>query len=599
MQNLLIFFPENVMSAMGWTLLHSLWQIVVIAILLKGVFYYKKQSAHAKYWSGIGSLVLQSLLSVLTYFLVFENHSTISTYESSQILAALKPSTSNQVQSVANDTFSFWTVLTNFLSANLSIFVKVWVLGILVLSVRLMGGYFYTEQLRWKHTKVIKGNTLATFEALLEKININKGVNLLESSLASSPMTIGFLQPVILLPVGLLTGLSNIELEAILAHELAHIKRHDYLVNIIQSLVEIIFFFHPAIWWISSRIREERENCCDDLAVQLCGSNIHLAKALTKVEIFQQQPISTLAMGFAGKKQSLLGRIQRILGVQKANSVNHAGIILTGMLVLMSVLVLSLPTADAQTVPAPPKPPKRPAPPKAHKNVTHTFSGNDMQIHNGQVFVNGVKIPLSENDSIALSKELKAIDELQEQMKPHQEEMESLSKQMNEFSVKMESESKPMSVFSDKMSKLGTELGKLGEKQATLATRMIHLKEGSQAMKDAQLQSEQIEKQMNELSRQMEVEGKKMDEVGRRMDLNAAPMDSLGRLMDKAAKPMEAIGKEIEKHALAIEKILPEQAKVSRKSRRSRISPADAPEPPSPATPPAPPAAPKAPSKLD
>ena len=98
------------------------------------------------------------------------------------------------------------------------------------------------------------------------------------------PTVIGWLKPVVLLPASALAGLTPRQLEAILAHELAHIRRHDYLVNLLQTLVETLLFYHPAVWWLSRRIRVERENCCDDLAVSLCGDPVAYAAALADLE---------------------------------------------------------------------------------------------------------------------------------------------------------------------------------------------------------------------------------------------------------------------------------------------------------------------------
>ena len=98
-------------------------------------------------------------------------------------------------------------------------------------------------------------------------------------------MAIGWLRPVILLPISVMTGLDEDQLRAILAHELAHIRRYDYLVNILQSAIEVILFYHPAIWWLSHRIRAERENCCDDLAVACCGDTLLYARTLALEEL--------------------------------------------------------------------------------------------------------------------------------------------------------------------------------------------------------------------------------------------------------------------------------------------------------------------------
>ena len=115
---------------------------------------------------------------------------------------------------------------------------------------------------------------------LSRRLHITRAITLFESTLVDVPTVIGFVKPVILLPASVLGGLTPQQLEAILAHELAHIRRHDYIVNLLQSLLETLLFYHPAVWWLSRRIRIEREHCCDDLAVSLCGDPLVYARAL-------------------------------------------------------------------------------------------------------------------------------------------------------------------------------------------------------------------------------------------------------------------------------------------------------------------------------
>jgi beta-lactamase regulating signal transducer with metallopeptidase domain len=120
----------------------------------------------------------------------------------------------------------------------------------------------------------------------------NTGIELLESALVRSPLTIGHLKPVILFPIGLINRLSESEVEAILAHELAHILRRDYIFNILQSVVEVVFYFHPAVWWLSAQVRQERESACDDRAIALVGNKMNYAKALVTIQEMAFFPLS-------------------------------------------------------------------------------------------------------------------------------------------------------------------------------------------------------------------------------------------------------------------------------------------------------------------
>ena len=146
---------------------------------------------------------------------------------------------------------------------------------------------------------------------LSRRLHIAAPVKLLESTLVDVPTVIGWLKPVMLLPASALAGLAPAQLEAIFAHELAHVRRHDYLVNLLQTVVETLLFYHPAVWWLSARIRTERENCCDDLAVALCGDPVAYARALADLEELRGTG-GRLAMAANGA--SLVHRISRLLG---------------------------------------------------------------------------------------------------------------------------------------------------------------------------------------------------------------------------------------------------------------------------------------------
>jgi hypothetical protein len=142
-------------------------------------------------------------------------------------------------------------------------------------------------------------------------MGIRRSVRVVQSTVVQVPTTLGWIRPVVLLPVGCLTRFSTGQWEAIIAHELAHIRRHDYLVNLVQSALEAFLFYHPAVWWISSQIRLERENCCDDLAVRASGDPLGYAKALTELEVWRGS-VSALALSATGGP--LLTRIRRLLG---------------------------------------------------------------------------------------------------------------------------------------------------------------------------------------------------------------------------------------------------------------------------------------------
>ena len=197
--------------------------------------------------------------------------------------------------------------------------VGVWLAGVSLLTVRLLGGWMWVQRMK-RHASTGASRELQGMVVRLSKrLHISRTVRLLQSSAVVVPTVIGCLRPVILFPVSALAGMSPTQIESILAHELAHIRRHDYLVNLLQTLLETLLFYHPAVWWLSRRIRDERENCCDDLAVSLCGDPVAYARALADLEEHRGSA-GPLVMAASGGV--LLQRIRRLL---VGAPMSHAG----------------------------------------------------------------------------------------------------------------------------------------------------------------------------------------------------------------------------------------------------------------------------------
>jgi len=185
--------------------------------------------------------------------------------------------------------------------------VGLWALGVVYFSLRLLAGWRTVRVLRTTATDIADAGH---FSRLKERLGISRSVRFASSTMAVVPMVIGSLKPVVLLPAALLTGLNAEQLEAILAHELVHIRRHDYLLNLLQNVVETVFFYHPAVAWVSGRIRIEREHCCDDAALLVCGGVLNYARALAALAQLRQSP----ALGIAATGGSVVERIRRLAG---------------------------------------------------------------------------------------------------------------------------------------------------------------------------------------------------------------------------------------------------------------------------------------------
>lgn len=184
---------------------------------------------------------------------------------------------------------------------------NVWLAGVAALSLIHLGGFRRVRHLS-RQGRPVEESLQALARDLSRRLGIRRAVTLLESARASVPATVGWLRPVVLVPMSALTGLAPRQLEAILAHELAHVRRHDYLVNLLQTAVETLLFCHPAVWWVSAQARRERENCCDDLAVTVCGDRLGYARALVELEGLRAPRLALAATG-----GSLTGRVRRLL----------------------------------------------------------------------------------------------------------------------------------------------------------------------------------------------------------------------------------------------------------------------------------------------
>jgi beta-lactamase regulating signal transducer with metallopeptidase domain len=203
------------------------------------------------------------------------------------------------------------------LEGALPIVVLAWLCGVVMLSLRLIGGWLWVQRMTSHGTRPAREAWQLIASRLARRLHIARSVTVLESTRVDVPTVIGWIAPVVLLPASALSGLAPHQLEAILAHELAHIRRHDYFVNLLQTLVETLLFYHPAVWWLSRRIRIERENCCDDLAVSLCGDPVAYAQALADLEERRGEGHEFVMAANGG---SLVLRVRRLLGAP-----NHAG----------------------------------------------------------------------------------------------------------------------------------------------------------------------------------------------------------------------------------------------------------------------------------
>ncbi|MEA2236868.1 MAG: hypothetical protein QOC81_1592 [Thermoanaerobaculia bacterium] len=360
-------FGTPLAQAIGWALVHLLWQgLLVAAILAATLALLSKQSANVRYLASCGALMLLVILGTATAYRSYDaGRATVagsgSETNDAALLASLKAPTresnafADTRQPAADTRFN----LASFAKAQLPKVVLAWLIGVLVLSIRLLFGWLRAHAIAKRNAIDAAPEWQRAAHRLAHALKLRRAVQLLESAAVEVPTVIGWLRPVVLLPAATLTGLSTEQMEMILAHELAHVRRNDFFVNLMQAVVETLLFYHPAVWWISNRIRVEREHCCDDVAVSVSGNALVYARALTRLEELR---VADAQAFIAANGGSLIGRIRRLAGA-RAESPNAPSRFVAGAALLTVLIALivapSLPLRGQQQK-ADPKPTPKP-----------------------------------------------------------------------------------------------------------------------------------------------------------------------------------------------------------------------------------------------
>ena len=323
-----------VVQTLGWALLHFVWQGAALAAALS-VLMACCRKASARYALGVGALVLLVAAPVITFLLLLSRpHPYIAwtgmpsgTASVAWVRATIVrvPAAAAVPQRQLQPDGLLWLV-------------ELWFAGVILFSLRAAGGFFLIERLRRRGIRPVSSELRKRGLALQRRLGIDRVVRFCETRLVAAPAVIGLFRPIVLLPVTALTGLSAQQLEAVIAHELAHIRRLDSLVNLFQVTAETLLFYHPAVWWVSRRIRAERENCCDDEAIRACGDAVEYARALTLIEERRCAPL--LAIGV--NSTPLAARVLRLLGLEEIRGGLRAAGLATGLLCLAGALVAGL-----------------------------------------------------------------------------------------------------------------------------------------------------------------------------------------------------------------------------------------------------------------
>jgi len=369
---------ENYMSpaltrALGWTLLHSLWQGALVAAVLAGaLLLLRRRRAEVRYAVSAAALGLVVALAGVTFGVYFRAGAPPTAPREADGPRPAEPrarGAAGALAAAAAPEARGWAARPvggvqrlemaraatpsagpvgarpqwlasglRYFDTHLPLLVVAWLLGLLAMSLRMVGGLLYVQRLRRYRVRPLGAVWQQRLAALAARSGLRRPVALLESALVQVPVVVGHARPVILLPLGAVAGLAPGCLEAILAHEMAHVLRRDYLVNLLQTVAEALFFYHPAVWFVANCVRTERENCCDDTATALIGGDaLRLAHALTALAEWSHSAVvpaaPRLALAAMGRRGALLHRVRRLVQRRPAGPTLAEGL-LAGALVL-------------------------------------------------------------------------------------------------------------------------------------------------------------------------------------------------------------------------------------------------------------------------
>src|SRR5579859_5498435 len=345
--------PDTILRAVCWTLLHSLWHGLIFAVVAGIVMVLTKRASSAMRYNLLCCLMILFLaVSGTTFYRQLgADEAPGSAATIGQVAAANasggpalhasgKDAAATALQNGAHTLRNIIESLAGYFNSHAALVVVIWFILFLARFVRMLSGLVYAQRIRHYQTSPAPADWQRRLAQLLDKLQIRRPVSLLESALVKVPVVVGALKPVILVPLGMLAHLTAEQVESILLHELAHIRRRDYLFNLVQHLIDTLFFFNPALIWVSSLIRSERENCCDDIAIRETRNRRQLIEALVSFHEYRQSTAG-LTMAFAGSNENqVVRRVKRI--VHKTNHSLNPGerlLLMGGVMVLCAAFI--------------------------------------------------------------------------------------------------------------------------------------------------------------------------------------------------------------------------------------------------------------------
>ncbi|WP_247237059.1 M56 family metallopeptidase [Telluribacter sp. SYSU D00476] len=582
MKDLLSILPESLVSAVGWMLLHALWQGALLALVaVLGFYLLRNRPAQARYGLGIGLLIAQVVGSLATLAYYLQDAKATATAAGATAIATTGAASALLWRPVE---LSLASQVRLWVNTHLTELVVCWLIGAGLLMLRFMGSWLYVEYLRSGAVPVADREWRNRFSILTARLNITQSIELCESTRITTPMVVGALSPVVLVPIGLLTGFSPAQVEAILAHELAHIRRHDYLVNLLQSFVEVVFFFHPALWWLSNKVRTEREHCCDDIAITISGDRMSLAHALVRVAEWQSSP--ALAVPFASQKPVLLQRVRRVLGLAPKPVRMWAGLpvllVVAGVLIGVSVYAVER-KQDKKAVKA------TTAKVKDIPYLSVAYADTTIEVEEE------AEVDMEEMEDIELDIDIdteninmpemaydfkfdfnhdwqfKMNDTLREKleafhkkMEVMQQQMEPLHRRMEDLHLTMEKHRFEQERYDREWEKIEWKKDKLMEAREKLIQKRSVLLHPNQKAGAVKLSEAEVEKQLAEIEQQIKAQEQEVTQLnaqiaeGRRQaETTGEPFRKTQQEIEEISRQLETLGRKMELEARGMEKYLP------------------------------------------
>ena len=366
MMSVVEFLSQPLWQRFGLSLLHFLWQGLVVAVLV-GVIVrvFRPRHGNARYATYLLAFVIMIAFPLITLTVIDVstdpdigpgtglespaaiNSTSYTVLPAGDVLPEATASRSSILEPAAlTESLLLRERISEWLNVSMPWVLMTWMFGVLVLSARLLMGFVGVH--RWRrHLEPLPEGLALRIASLSDRLGMHRFSRIFVSANVLQAMAAGYLRPMVLLPGAMLTQMQPEMIEAVIAHELAHIRRFDLWINLLQRVAETLLFYHPAIWWLSNHIRSERELCCDELAVQATGQRLTYVTTLESVgrEGFMATPV--LAAGLGQDNQPTLSRVRHILGLTPVQ--RNCPFWLAGVIAVLLLVALTIPTALALT----------------------------------------------------------------------------------------------------------------------------------------------------------------------------------------------------------------------------------------------------------